>query len=85
MVREIVKDTERLVQKAVEATKEDLYVIDDMIDTAKANEDICVGLAANQIGEKVRIIVVKMGKQFIPLVNAKIIGHSKATYVDEEA
>ena len=62
MVREIVKDTERLVQKAVEATKEDLYVIDDMIDTAKANEDICVGLAANQIGEKVRIIVVKMGK-----------------------
>ena len=85
MVREIVKDTERLVQKAVEATREDLYVIDDMIDTAKANEDICVGLAANQIGEKVRIIVVKMGKQFIPLVNAKIIGHSKATYVDEEA
>jgi len=85
MVREIVKDTERLVQKAVEATRDDLQIIQDMIDTAKANEDICVGLAANQIGEQVRIIIVKIGKQFIPLVNPKIINHSKTTYVDEEA
>ena len=85
MVREIVKDKERLIQKAVEATKEDLYVIDDMIDTAKANEEICVGLAANQIGEKAHIIVVKMGKQFIPLINAQIISHSQSTYETEEA
>ena len=85
MIREIVKDNERLVQKAVGATKEDLYIIDDMIDTAKANEDICVGLGANQIGERVRIIVVKMGKQFIPLVNPQIISHSKSTYEAEEA
>lgn len=85
MIREIVKDNERLVQKAVEATKEDLYVIDDMIDTAKANSDICVGLAANQIGERARIIIVKMGKQFIPLVNPQIISHSQSLYEDEEA
>lgn len=85
MVREIVRDHEKLAQKAVEATKEDLYVIDDMIDTAKANEDICVGLAANQIGERARIIIVKMGKQFIPLVNPQIISHSQSTYQDEEA
>ena len=85
MVREIVKDKERLIQKAVEATKEDLYVIDDMIDTAKANEEICVGLAANQIGEKAHIFVVKMGKQFIPLINAQIISHSQSTYETEEA
>ncbi|MDO5292813.1 MAG: peptide deformylase [bacterium] len=85
MVREIVKDTERLKAKAVEATKDDLYVIDDMIDTAKANIDICVGLAANQIGESARIIIVKMRKQFIPLVNPKIVRHSQATYEAEEA
>lgn len=85
MVREIVKDNERLIQKAVEATKEDLHIIDDMIDTAKANEDICVGLAANQIGESARIIIVKMGKQFIPLVNPKIVSHSQSMYEDEEA
>lgn len=85
MIREIVKDNERLVQKAVEATKEDLYIIDDMVDTAKANDDICVGVAANQIGEKVRIIVVKMGEYFIPLVNPKIVKHSQSTYEAEEA
>ena len=85
MVREIVKDNTKLVHKAVEATRDDLYVIQDMIDTAKANEEICVGLAANQIGEKVRIIVAKMGKQFIPLVNPQIISHSKTTYEAEEA
>lgn len=85
MIREIVKDNDRLIQKAVEATKEDLYIIDDMIDTAKANEEICVGLAANQIGERVRIIVAKMGREFIPLVNPKIINHSKSTYEAEEA
>lgn len=85
MIREIVKDTERLMQKSVEATQEDLYIIDDMIDTAKANEDICVGLAANQIGEQVCIIIVKMGKQFIPLVNPKIVKRSQSTYEAEEA
>ncbi|WP_332493742.1 peptide deformylase, partial [Niameybacter sp.] len=76
---------ERLMKKAVEATKEDLYVIEDMVDTAKANEEICVGLAANQIGETARIIVVKMGEYFIPLVNPKIVKHSQAIYEVEEA
>lgn len=85
MVREIVRDHEKLMQKAVEATKEDLTIIQDMIDTAKANEDICVGLAANQIGERARIIIVKMGGQFIPLVNPEIITHSKSMYEDDEA
>lgn len=37
--------------------------------------------ANKEIGEKARIIVVKMGKQFIPLVNPQIISYSKATYV----
>ena len=83
MIREIVKDTERLMQKSVEATQEDLYIIEDMVDTAKANEDICVGLAANQIGEQVCIIIVKMGKQFIPLVNPKIVKRSQSTYEAE--
>lgn len=85
MIREIVKDNERLVQKATMATKEDLYIIEDMIDTAKANEEICVGLAANQIGESVCIIIAKMGKQFIPLVNPEIVSHSQSTYEAEEA
>lgn len=85
MVREIVKDNDRLIQKAVEATKEDLHIIKDMIDTAEANNDICVGLAANQIGENVRIIIVEVKDKFIPLVNPKILSHSESCYVTEEA
>lgn len=85
MVRKIVRDHEWLKNKAVEATKEDLPIIDDMIDTAKANIDTCVGLAANQIGESARIIIVLMKTQFMPLVNPKIIRHSQSTYEAEEA
>lgn len=85
MVKEIVKDNQRLIQKSIEATKEDLPIITDMVDTAKANEDICVGLAANQIGESVCIIVVKVGEFFIPLVNPKIIKYSQGMYEAEEA
>ncbi|MGL4343891.1 MAG: peptide deformylase [Cellulosilyticaceae bacterium] len=85
MIRDIVKDHDRLVQKAVEATKQDLYIIEDMIDTAKANQDICVGLAANQIGEGVRIIIAKMGEHFVPLVNPKIVKTSQTIYEAEEA
>ncbi len=62
MIREIVRDNKKLMIKSVEATINDLYIIDDMIDTAKANNDICVGLAANQIGESIRIIVVEQDK-----------------------
>lgn len=71
MIREIVKDSQKLMIKSVEATINDLCIIDDMIDTAKANNDICVGLAANQIGESIRIIIVEMGGYFVPLVNPK--------------
>ena len=85
MIREIVKDNQKLMIKSVEATINDLRIIDDMIDTAKANNDICVGLAANQIGESIRIIIVEMGGYFVPLVNPKIISHSKTTYEAEEA
>lgn len=85
MVREIVKDKNQLMQKAVDATKNDLHIIDDLIDTAKAKEGFCVGLAANMIGENIRIIVVKGKKNFIPMVNPKIIRHSQSTYEAEEA
>ena len=86
MIREIVKDNKKLMQKAVEATKDDLHIIDDMIDTARFHHDICVGLSANQIGERARILIVEIGGGiFIPLVNPKIISHSKETYEAEEA
>lgn len=56
MVRAIVKDALFLGQKSVLATTEDAPVIDDLLDTLKANAEHCVGLAANMIGIKKRII-----------------------------
>lgn len=47
MVRSIVKDALFLGQKSELATQEDVVVIDDLLDTLKANVEHCVGLAAN--------------------------------------
>ena len=52
MIREIVCDPVFLAQPSVPATKEDLHVVTDLIDTLKANLDRCVGMAANMIGER---------------------------------
>ena len=42
MIKEIVKDQFQLSQKSTIATKEDLDVITDLLDTIKANHDHCV-------------------------------------------
>ena len=56
MVREIVHDPILLGLKSVPATKEDLQVAQDLLDTLMANKESCVGMAANMIGEQKRII-----------------------------
>ena len=56
MIREIVKDTFFLAQKSQEATKDDLYLAQDLQDTLNANRANCIGMAANMIGVKKRII-----------------------------
>ena len=47
MIKPIVKDVFFLAQKSVAATKQDLYVGQDLMDTLRANQDHCVGMAAN--------------------------------------
>ena len=61
MIRPIMKDEVFLAQKLVPATKADLPVVEDLIDTLRANLDGCVGMAANMIGVKKRIIVFAIG------------------------
>lgn len=46
-----------LAGKAEVSTKEDLPVAQDLLDTLIANKDACVGLAANMIGVRKRIVV----------------------------
>jgi peptide deformylase len=50
MVKQIMKDIFFLNKKSEPATKADNKVVQDLLDTLKANEAGCVGMAANIIG-----------------------------------
>jgi peptide deformylase len=61
MVKQIIRDPLFLQQKSEPATEADKQVITDLTDTLKANSDRCVGMAANMIGSRKRIIIVSAG------------------------
>ena len=83
MVKEIVRDILFLGQKSDEATEEDTQVITDLHDTLEANRDRCVGMAANMIGYKKRIIIVSTGLIDIVMVNPVIIQKSQPFDTEE--
>ena len=83
MIREIVRDPIFLSQKSVEATEEDIPTATDLIDTLRANMDRCVGMAANMIGRRKRIIAIARGPMVVAMLNPKIIGRS-GEYETEE-
>ena len=85
MIREIVKDTFFLSQKSEPATRQDQPVIQDLLDTVRANADRCVGMAANMIGERKTILVAQAGKAYLVMVNPKIVDHSRQCYETEES
>lgn len=84
MEKKIVKDIKFLAQKSKLATKADLNVVTDLEDTLRANLDICVGLAANMIGVKKRILVFCMGPFIIPMINP-VITKKEEPYETEES
>ena len=75
MIKEIVIDTSILSQKSKPCTFFELdivqnrSIIKNMIDTAKANEPDCIGLAAIQINEPRRIILFKLDDEWLAMVN----------------
>ena len=84
MIKEIVKDIVFLEQKSELATKDDIEVVNDLIDTLRANLDSCVGMAANMIGVKKNIIVFAMGEMIVPMINPVII-KKENSYITEES
>ena len=83
MVREVVHDVLFLGQKSESATQEDKLIAIDLLDTLKAHEEGCVGMAANMIGVKKRIIAVNMGFMNVAMFNPKIVKRS-GKYETEE-
>ena len=73
MIRPIVKDIMFLGQKSEPATKDDLQIAKDLQDTLAANREGCVGMAANMIGYKKRIIIVSMGFMDVVMFNPEIM------------
>jgi len=56
MMKELMHDSIFLAGKSEIATKENLQVAQDLLDTLMAHRENCVGMAANMIGVKKRII-----------------------------
>lgn len=73
MVKEVIHDPILLGAKSELATKEDLQVARDLLDTLIANKDACVGMAANMIGVRKRIIVFDNEGTYMTMFNPEII------------
>lgn len=79
-----------LAGKSVDATKEDWQAVKDLLDTLLAHKDRCVGMAANMIGVKKRIIAFfdKSGRvpTYTVMLNSEIINIKKnGAYNAEES
>ena len=76
MNRQIVHDPLFLALKSEPATEADKQVIADLLDTLRANLDRCVGMAANMIGVRKRIIVFCNGPLQMIMINPQITAKS---------
>lgn len=77
MIKPIVKDIMFLSQKSEDATEADRQVVTDLMDTLRAHTNECVGMAANMIGVKKRIIVFSVDIIQVAMINPVIIRKSK--------
>ena len=84
MVKELMHDPIFLSMKSEVATKEDLQVAKDLLDTLIAHKDGCVGMAANMIGVRKRIIAFDNEGTYMVMFNPQIIKKSEP-YETEEA
>ncbi len=70
-------------RKSQLATLEDIGVATDLLDTLKANAQTCVGMAANMIGVTKQIIAFQNDKEYMVMINPKIIKYSGAFETEE--
>lgn len=73
MIKQIMHDPIFLGQKSELATKLDKQVAQDLLDTLIANKEVCVGMAANMIGIKTRIIAFDNNGEYMLMFNPEII------------
>lgn len=87
MIKELMHDPIFLGVKSEMATKEDLPIAQDLLDTLMAHKESCVGMAANMIGVRKRIIAFLDESGRVPtytvMLNPEIIKKDGAYNTEE--
>ena len=83
MIKQLTHDPIFLSLKSEVATKEDLQVAEDLLDTLTAHKDGCVGMAANMIGVRKRIIAFDNDGTYMVMFNPEIIKKSEPYETEE--
>ena len=83
MIKEIVHDPIFLGGKSEPATAEDLQIAQDLVDTLTANQAACVGMAANMIGVRKRIIAFDNEGVYMTMFNPEILKMSEPYEAEE--
>ena len=83
MIKSLTHDPIFLSLKSEVATKEDIQVAEDLRDTLKAYKDGCVGMAANMIGVRKRIIAFDNDGTYMVMFNPQIIKKSEPYETEE--
>ncbi len=83
MIKELMHDPIFLGQKSEKATADDLQTAQDLLDTLTAHKDGCVGMAANMIGVKKRIICFDDNGKYVTMFNPEIIKASEPYETEE--
>ena len=85
MIKAIIKDEEFLTQKSEVVTFEEAQeIITDLLDTANHHIDNCAGLAAPQIGVHKRVVVIRTGNTFFPMINPVVVKKTGKKFVNHE-
>ena len=83
MVREIMKDEVFLTEASEKATAEDAEIARDLLETLEAHKAGCVGMAANMIGVRKRIIAFDNEGSYMVMFNPEIVKKSGAYEAEE--
>lgn len=83
MVKDLIHDPILLAAKSTDATADDMNTAEDLLDTLRAHSKTCVGMAANMIGERKRIICFTDGKEYVTMFNPEIIKKTEPFETEE--
>ena len=83
MIKELMHDPIFLGGKSEVATIEDLQTAQDLLDTLTAHKESCVGMAANMIGVRKRIVAFDNEGKYMVMFNPEIIKKSEPYETEE--